>query len=65
MGWRRWQTLLMKVRGWLAALALGALAFIFGLVLQLTGYPHIGLAISMIGVIVAVVGGMFRHRGSR
>jgi len=54
----------MIVPGWLAALFLGALAFVVGLVLQLTGAPHIGLAISMVGAIVATVGGMCRPRGS-
>ncbi|WP_420367023.1 hypothetical protein [Curtobacterium sp. L1-20] len=54
----------MKVPGWLAALLLGALAFVVGLVLQLTGSWHIGLAISMVGMMVGVVGGMCRPRGS-
>jgi hypothetical protein len=62
--WGRWQAQLVDVPGWLAALVLGALAFIGGVVLQLTGAPHLGLAISMVGVIVAVAGGMCRHRGS-
>ncbi len=54
----------MKVPGWLAAFLLGAVAFVVGVVLQLTGSPHIGLAISMVGVMVAVVGGLCRPRGS-
>jgi type IV secretory pathway TrbD component len=54
----------MDVPGWLAALVLGALAFIVGLVVQLSGAPHIGLAISMVGAMVAVAGGMCRPRGS-
>lgn len=54
----------MVVPGWLAALVLGALAFVVGLVLQRTGAPHIGLAISMAGVMVAIAGGMCRPRGS-
>lgn len=48
----------------LAALLLGAMAFIVGVVLQLTGSPHIGLAISMVGVMMAVAGGLRRPRGS-
>ena len=54
----------MNVPGWLAALVLGALAFIVGLVRQLTGASHIGLVISMVGVMVGVAGGMCRPRGS-
>ncbi len=61
---RQWQARLMKVPGWLAALLLGALAFVVGLVLQLTGSWHIGLAVSMVGMMVGVVGGMCRPRGS-
>jgi hypothetical protein len=62
--WRQWEAQLMKVPGWLAAVVLGALAFVVGLVLQLTGFPHLGLAISMVGVMVATVGGMCRPRRS-
>jgi hypothetical protein len=55
----------MKLRAWLVVVVLGALAFAVGLVLQFTGLPHLGLAISMVGVIVAGVGSLSRTRRSR
>ena len=54
----------MNVPGWLAALFLGATAFVIGVILQLTGSSHIGLAISMVGSMVAVAGILCRPRGS-
>lgn len=54
----------MHVPGWLAALVLGAIAFIVGLVLQLTGAPHSGLAVSMVGAMVAILGVMCHPRGT-
>lgn len=42
----------------------GSNRFAIGVVLQLTGSPHIGLAISMVGSLVAAVGGLRRPRGA-
>lgn len=54
----------MKIPAWLAALLLGATAFVVGVILQLTGSSHIGLAISMVGSMVAVGGILCRPRRS-
>jgi hypothetical protein len=55
----------MKLSGWLVAVVLGVLAFAVGLTLQLSGLPHLGLAVSMVGVIVAITGALLRPRRAR
>lgn len=52
-------------RGWLSAVLIGAAVFVVGVVLQLTGLPHVGLAVSMVGALVLSVGGLLRPRRPR
>jgi hypothetical protein len=55
----------MKPRARLVPVVFGALCFAVGLVLQFTGRPDLGLAVSMIGVIIVIVGGLFRPGRTR
>jgi hypothetical protein len=47
------------------AVVVGVSAFAVGLVLQVTGLPHLGLAVSMVGLIIANVGILVRPRRRR